>query len=291
MSGRVCAVLLCVLLVAGCQQKALQEKEHEVISVKAVAVVPVELNESVDYVGDIRAQDEAQVYPKVSGKVIEKVKEDGSPVNKGDTLLYIDRDEVGLKYERAPVESPLAGVVGRLYVDIGQNVTPQTPVALVVNMSRMKITVDIPERYLPAVSVGQGAEIEVDAYPQQKFAGVITKVSPVVDLGTRTAPVEVTLENPHGLLKSGMFARVKLIIGVRKDALTVLKEAIIGKEPDTYVYTVRDGRAALRKVALGIRQGPYYEITQGLQAGDRVVIMGQQKLYDGAAVSVEEEQR
>ncbi|MDP3142885.1 MAG: efflux RND transporter periplasmic adaptor subunit [Candidatus Omnitrophota bacterium] len=259
-----------------------------VIPVRIMKVAARDIFEVLEYVGDIKAKDEAQVYPKVSGKIIEKVKEDGALINKGEVILYIDRDEVGLKFEKAPVESPLSGIVGRIFVDIGANVSTQTAVALVVNMEKVKIELDIPEKYLPKISIGQEAKVGVDAFPQEIFTGQITKISPVLDTSTRSAPIEITINNTEEHLQSGMFANVNLIFDTRKNALVVLKEAIIGKEPETYVYTVQNNQAVLKKVAIGIRQGPYYEVREGLKGGELVVIMGQQRLKDGAMVNTEE---
>src|SRR3989338_2085220 len=103
-------ILLLILSMAlfGCQvkEKASIEKQ-QTIPVKAMKVELMYLLNKLEYTGNIKAQDEAIVYPKVSGKVIEKVREDGSVVNKGDVIAYIDRDEVGLQFEKAPVESPI----------------------------------------------------------------------------------------------------------------------------------------------------------------------------------------
>lgn len=276
-----------LLFVFGCQPKRELEKTPEVIPVKVLKVELKEILDALEYSGNIKAQDEARVYPKVSGKIMEKVKVDGSAVNKGETIAYIDRDEVGLKFEKAPVESPLTGIVGRVYVDIGQNVTAQTPIALVVDMDKVKIDLDIPEKYLPRVSLGQEAQISVDAYPEEEFSGQVTKISPIVDLATRSAPIEITVDNPQHRLQSGMFAKVKLILKEHKNTPAILKEAVMGKEPDLYVYMVKDNQAILQKVNLGIRQGPYFEVREGLKEGDLVVIMGQQRLRDNAPVSVE----
>ena len=121
----------------------------------------------------------------------------------------------------------------------------------------------------------------------QKFIGKVTKVSPVLDLATRSAPIEITIDNPGHLLKSGMFAKVSLAIDQRLNVPVILKEAVIGKEPDTYVYTVENNKAKTRQVSLGIHEGPLYEVAQGLKEGEMVVIMGQQRLYDDAPVMVE----
>lgn len=282
-------VVSIAFIAGGCGPQVPKEKTAEAVPVKVERIKLQELQEVLDYTGDIKAQDEAVIYPKVSGKIIEKVKEDGALINKGEAILYIDRDEVGLKFQKAPVESTLTGVLGRVYVDIGENVTTATPVALVVNADKVKIALDIPEKYLSRITVGQGATITVDSWPGEDFAGAVTKVSPVVDLATRTAPVEITVANPQNRLKSGMFAKVRLMIDGRDNVPVILKEAIMGREPDNYVFIVENNQAMLKKVKLGIRQGPHFEVSEGLREGDLVVIMGQQLLSEGMQVLAEEE--
>ncbi len=275
-----------ILVIRGCAGSGSTQKD-DAIFIRTVKVAPQDMKITLDYVGDIKAEDEAMVYPKVGGKVIEKIKEDGSRVAKGDVILYIDRDEVGFKFEKAPVESPLTGVVGRVYVDIGTQVTPQTPVAFVADMDKVEILLNIPEKYLSKVSVGQTAEVFVDAYPEDSFTGVVTKVSPVVDLGTRTFPLEIDIENADERLKPGMFAEVRLAIGLHKNAMVVMKEAILGRGDYAYVYVLEGDVVRKKKVKLGPRQGACYAVTEGLLPGEEIVVMGQQRLRDGAAVKVE----
>lgn len=289
--GKIFAIILVlsVSIISGCgKAPAMIAKKDNAIPVKIMKVALEDLDKALEYVGNIKGRDEAVVYPKVSGKIIEKVKEDGSPISKGEVIAYIDRDEVGLKFEKAPVESPLTGAVGRVYVDIGSSVTPQTAIALVADMTEAQINLDIPEKYLPHVSAGQDAEIMVDAYPGEKFIGKVTRISPVVDLATRAAPVEIMIDNKDNRLQSGMFAKVRLIIEKIIKAPVVIREAVIGRDPDTYVYVVVNNKAVLRKVRFGVRQGPYVQATEGLAAGEAVVVMGQQRLRDGADVVTEE---
>ena len=285
---KILTMICCVVLLSGCTPGKLKDKPQEAIPVKVDKVKLQELSESLDYSGDIKAQDEAVIYPKVSGKIIEKVKEDGALINKGDPICYVDRDEVGLKFQKAPVESTLTGILGRVYVDIGENVAANTPVALVVSVDKVKIGLDIPERYLPKITLGQQAQISVDSWPDEKFTGSVTKISPVIDLSTRTAPVEITAQNKEYRLKSGMFAKVRLVIETRNNVPVILKEAIMGHDPDNYVFVVQGKKAVFKKINLGIRQGPYFEVRQGLAEGDAVVIMGQQLLSDGSSVEPEE---
>lgn len=273
----------------GCSKKEQAKSSNSAaIPVKINKVELKDLNDTIEYVGDVKARDEVVVYPKVSGKISEKVKEDGGAVNKGEAIAYIDRDEVGLKFERAPVDSPLTGVVGRIYVDIGSNVSPEIPIALVVNMDKVKVTLDIPEKYLSKISLGKAARVNVDAYPGEEFSGKISKISPVLNPQTRSAPIEISIENTDYRLKSGMFARINLILEEYKNVPVILKEAVMGKEPNLYVYVVENQKAILRNVVLGIRQGPYFHVKEGLKESENIVIMGQQLLYDNAVVNIEE---
>ncbi|MFA4991979.1 MAG: efflux RND transporter periplasmic adaptor subunit [Candidatus Omnitrophota bacterium] len=277
-----------ILSQAGCQKnEAVKKEEVQIMPVKVEKIGLRDVYMTLEYVGNIEAQDEVMIYPKVTGKVMQKIKEEGILVEKGDIIAYVDRDEVGLTFEKAPVESPLKGVIGRVYVDIGSNVSQQTPVALVVNMDRVNINLNIPEKHLPRVSIGQEANIYADAYPREVFKGMVTKMSPVLDLETRSAPIEITIGNKDHRLKSGMFVKVFLVVEEHKDMPVVLKEAIMGKDPDFYVYVVKDNKAVLRDVKLGIRQNEYFEVREGLKEGDLAVIMGQQRLKEGAEVKID----
>ncbi len=284
-----CLGLFFSFSIAGCGQGAKGKEEKGTIPVRVMRVEPKTMQNTLDYVGDIRAENEAVIYPKVSGKIIEKLKNEGDTVAKGDIIAYIDRDEVGFKFEKAPVESPMNGIIGRVYVDIGTQVSPQSQIALAVHMDNVKIDLDIPEQYLPRISIGQTAQVSVQAYPNEKFTGTVSRISPVLDLETRTAPIEIVIPNPEHALKSGMFAQVELIIDERKNVPVIVKEAVMGKEPGVYIYAVNGNAAHQRNIKLGIRQGAYYEVLEGVKEGDLVVVMGQQQLYDGAPVNIEPE--
>jgi multidrug efflux pump subunit AcrA (membrane-fusion protein) len=281
--------LLGVVCGCGKQEARVAAQGPDRIPVKVIKVKIQDMEKTLDYVGDIKSKEEVIVYSKVTGKIIQKVKEEGAAVKKGDVLAYVDRDEVGLTFQKAPVESPIAGTVGRMNVDLGTRVfLEMTPVALVVNMDDMKIDIRLPEKYTPKVVLGQDAQVAVDAYPEQEFHGAVTKIAPVLDLETRSALIEISVPNPGHLLKSGMFAKVRLTIEKQLKIPVILKEAILGRGADMFVFLVEDDKAVQQKVKVSMAQGPYMGISEGLKEGDRVVIMGQQKLTQGALVNPEE---
>lgn len=280
---------IAALFIAGCQPQKEKKPPEEVLM--PVRVSRVELGviaQELEYAGNIKADDQAVVYPKVSGKIIEKVKEESEPVKKGEAIVYIDRDETGLKFNPAPVESSLTGVIGDVYVDIGGHVSKDTPIALVVDMEKVKIELDIPERYLAKVFLGQQAEINVDAFPDKNFSGTVDKISPLVNTSTRAFMVKITVDNPEHFLRPGMFARVSLVIDEHRDVPIIPQEAVVGRGDNLYVFIIEDKKALLKRVVLGIRQGPSYEVLEGITDGDLVVVMGQQRLFEGVRVAVEE---
>lgn len=285
-------ILFLCFLPMGCakpESKNIEEQKKVSVPVRVMKIELKSIQNYLDYVGDVKAEDEALVYPKVNGKIIEKLKSEGDLVNKGDVIAFIDRDEVGFKFEKAPVESPITGVVGRVNVDIGTSVTPSTAIALLVNMKNMKIDLDVPEKYLSAISIGQSAEVMVQAYAHEIFAGKVSRISPVLDIDTRTAPIEIVIANPDFRLKSGMFAEVKLVINEHKNVPVIRKEAILGRSPSESVYVIKNNIAHLQHIKVGMRQGAYCEVVEGLKDGDLVVVMGQQILSEGDSVVTENE--
>ena len=281
------AAALVIFCAAGCGKEGRSKSAQDIPTVRTVTVARGDLQQTLDYVGTIRARDEAVVYPRVTGKIVAKLKEEGEAVEKGETIVLIDRDEVGFTFETAPVESPLSGVVGRVPVDLGTSVTPQTPVATVVDLTEAEIRLDVPEKYLPLLAPGRPALVATDAYPEETFTGTVSQISPVLDTETRTAPVELVIPNADHRLKPGMFARVKIVVREHAGVPIIPQETILGKEPDAAVFIVEGDTARVRKVSLGFKQGARIEVTKGLNGGEIVVLMGQQRLRDGSRVRVE----
>lgn len=267
----------------------------EKVVVKVMPVKREDLNFVLAYVGSLKAKDEISVFSKVSGKLVEYTVNEGEPIQKGETLALIDRDETGLKYELAPVESPISGIVGRTLLDKGANVLPSSgvtggsPLAIIVNMDEMIVRLNIPEPDIPYIKKGLKANIKVDAYPDDNFVGEISKVSEVVDTQTRTLPIEIIIPNKDHRLKSGMFCRINIIASQHKDSLVILQDALVQEIGQNYVFIVQDHTAKKRKVALGTREDNRIEVLEGLEVGQKVIVFGQHGLKDGTSVELIEE--
>ena len=238
--------------------------------------------------GNVKALEEATLYPRVSGKLLKNVLKEGDAVKRNQTVSLIERDEVGAVYEPVVVPSTITGVVGRAYLDPGENVTTTTPVALVVNQSTVRIEVDVPERYIGDLHKGQSAVLRVDALPGQDFEAKLNILSPVVDSMSRSMAVEFVAENPKALLKSGMFAKVDIALAEKKDAPSVSKKSVYTDEQgQTYVYIPSsDKKQAIRQnVEVGFDNNDYVEITDGLSTGEEILAFAY-GVKDGSKIEI-----
>lgn len=240
--------------------------------------------------GSIKALEEATLFPRVNGKLLKNVLREGDAVKKNQTVSLIERDEVGAVYEPVVVPSTITGVVGRVYLDPGANVTVSTPVALVVNQEKVRVAVDIPERYIGEIYKGQPATLRVDALPGKEFEAKLTIISPVVDSTSRAVAVEFYANNTKGLLKSGMFAKVDITLSEKEDAVSVSKQSVYTDEEtnETYVFVPSaDGKTAVRRnVKTGFINSNHLEVSEGLSAGEQVLTFTY-GLKDGSKIELE----
>ena len=247
----------------------------------------------LSFTGDIEGIEEIDVFPKVSGKLVEiKVKE-GDRVKKDQVLALVDRDVPGMKFELAEVTSPAEGIVGWVFLDQGAGVSPPspspqmgTPIFRIVNMDQVKVVVSVIEKDLPRIKVGQTAEVKVDAYPDRNFSGKVSLVSPVIDRPTRSASVEITLSNPGHLLKPGMYAQVSIITEKTREAILIPNYSILEKEGQKMVFVVRGQKAFSKSIETGDFGSDSIEVKQGLADGDTLIVSGQYRVNNGDSIRI-----
>lgn len=257
--------------------------------VQEVSAAKVEkgvVERDVLFTGNIVAESAYEVFPRATGKVSKKVLNEGDPVKKGGAILMVDRDEVGYKFRPMPVDSPTDGFVGSILSDVGTNVTPQNPVAIVVEPGNMRVKLDIPERYLPVIDIGTPVTLAVDTLGGKSFGGTIFTKSPVVSEKTRTAKVEIVLPNADGILRHGMFGRMKLAVEKRDGVICVPNDAISWEGDKQFVYRIEDARAKRIEVKTGLRGVSSVEILEGISEGDILAASNLIELSDGEEVVV-----
>ena len=160
-----------------------------------------------------------------------------------------------------------------------------TQIANVIDISKLKVKVNIAEKDLSKLHVGDAAEVTTDLYPHTTFPGSVYTVSSKGDDG-HTYPVEVLVNNPKLQLKAGMFVSVTFKPKASVPALFVPREALIGSLQDAKLYVVNNNIAKLRPVTVAKQVGTNIEIADGLQEGEMVVIDGQNNLSDSVSVVV-----
>ena len=190
-------------------------------------------------------------------------------------------EELRINLANTIIVSPVTGFVAKRYTDAGAYASQNAPVVDVVDISLVRLVANIVEKDMRVVSAGDSAKVEVDAFPGETFTGRIARVAPVLDPATRTAQIEVEIQNPTTRLKPGMYARVNLTIAQRANALVVPANAVIDREGQRGVFLANDNVAAFRAVEIGIEDTARVEILSGLTEKDQVITTGAAALQDG----------
>ncbi|QPC43107.1 efflux RND transporter periplasmic adaptor subunit [Kaustia mangrovi] len=210
-------------------------------------------------------------------------------LDEAQAQLLINEARVAVARERLDetrIHAPFGGYVGFRSVSVGDYVSKGDELVEVVSVDPMKVTFDIPERYLRDVALGQTVTVTLDALPGESFTGKVTAMSPRVTAAGRSLRLRAEVANENARLKPGLFARVAVTLAERDTALLVPESAIVPRGSERFVYTVAEGKAHFVKVVPGVRRAGRVEIREGLEPGDVVVTAGQLKLRDGAPVTV-----
>ena len=199
-------------------------------------------------------------------------------------------EQLAARLARTVVRAPVAGTVDDHLVDAGEVVQPGTPVARLVDASRLKVSGGVPERFASRVSVGDSATITFDILPGRRFEGRISFVGTAVDRKSRTFPIEIVMANPDDEVKPYMIANVRVLMQRIDDALVVPREVVLRTEDGQQVMVAGPGEggevAMARDVALGASTENEVVVTGGLEAGDRVIVRGQQMVDPGDRVRI-----
>ncbi|KAB2922220.1 MAG: efflux RND transporter periplasmic adaptor subunit [Bacteroidetes bacterium] len=187
------------------------------------------------------------------------------------------------------VTTPIAGILTARPVNVGtmlQGAPQPTVVANVVDIAKLKVKLNVAEKDIFKLKVGDAVTVTTDVYPGQTFEGRIATVSVKGD-DAHTYPVEIAMANSAKTpLKAGMFATVSFRTGGGAASIVIPREAVVGSLKSAKVYVVESGRAKLRAVTAGAETGTSVEILSGLREGETVVVNGQNNLKDNAAVTV-----
>ncbi len=212
-------------------------------------------------------------------------------VNQMDVALA----QAGTNLTYSYIRAPFAGYIAERNLDTGAYVSSAT--ASTSTMSRgimslhdidtVRVLIEVVERDIPLVKIGQKAELRAEAYPDQTFEGTVTRIVQALNRATRTMTVEIDLPNRDRRLKGGMFARVEVLVGTHPQALQIPIDAVSRLEETQYVYIAEDGKARRVDIGIGARQGNYIEIIKGLAGNEEVIVSGKDLVRDGTLVQAQ----
>jgi RND family efflux transporter MFP subunit len=207
------------------------------------------------------------------------------------TLAKANLELAEINLRESLIVSPIDGIVTAKHIDQGNMVRAGDRIVTVADMKTVRVIVAAAEKYGAEITVGMPAKIRVDSFAGRTFDATVHSIYPALDAQTHTIQVEIRLDNEELLLKPGMFARVTLITRRKDNAVVIPRDVVLGGKIDRhYVYVVEQasaGRIAHKRfVEIGIKQADRYEITDGLSAGQTLVVNGMNYLSDGIGVEI-----
>jgi RND family efflux transporter MFP subunit len=186
------------------------------------------------------------------------------------------------------IKSPISGVVADKYVDEGDMIAPGTAIANIVDISKLKIRLNLSERDVFLIKKGDAVKITADVYKNEKFSGKVESIGAKGD-GAHNYPVEVTLaNNSKNPLKAGMFVRVQFESLGSRQSLVIPRACLVGSAKEAQVYITDGDFAKKRNIIVGKEFGNMIEVISGLNEGESVVISGQDLLSDNAKIVLSE---
>jgi membrane fusion protein (multidrug efflux system) len=186
----------------------------------------------------------------------------------------------------ATIRAPINGVITVRHIKLGNTLQPNSQAFEMKRSDVIEAILNVPEQELLKLKPGQPASILVDALRGLVVDGQVLRIAPEVNAATGTFRVTVTMLNPDGQLKPGMFARVDILYDRYSDALLVSREAVITQRNEKSVFVLSGETVKRQLIETGYTQGDRVEVKAGLSLGDQVVVRGQSTLKDGGLVRV-----
>ncbi|WP_020003741.1 efflux RND transporter periplasmic adaptor subunit [Brachyspira innocens] len=304
-SVQIFITILCLsILSVSCNrsQADLKKKENP-ISVLVAAPIKQHLDEYLELSAEIKAIKEVEISSDVPGKIANILKYEGSFVNKGDTIALIDRFVIGANYAYAPARTPISGYVTTTYMAVGASIAASTPIANVADISQLEVEIQVPERSISGIELGQKVLIRVPSSPNKEIEAEITKRDYAVNPSTRTLMVKALIDNKDRLLLPGMFSDVSILLNSADNVFVIPNSAIFSDDlGKNYIYVVKEDnsnnppqelaqstnkqyRAYSREVNILFTSKDKVALSSGLEEGEEVVMFGREFLKNGSLVN------
>jgi membrane fusion protein (multidrug efflux system) len=188
--------------------------------------------------------------------------------------------------EEATIRAPINGRITKRHIKIGNTLSPNASAFEIKRARIIEAVLNVPEKELPKMQVGQYARLRVDALGNRTFEGIVERIAPEVDAQSGTFRVTVSIDNAQDNLKPGMFARVSVRYDSNENTLLIARDAVVVQRNESTVFVVSGGKAKKQQVITGYTMEGRIEILEGLTEGDEIVITGQGGLREGSPVRV-----
>lgn len=217
--------------------------------------------------------------------VLSKVQLEGFEAQASETplkLAQIQWDQAKLSLQQAQdtlsnavLTAPLNGTVCAIDVKYGEMASNVQPAVTITNLDALYVSLNVPENIVNSLKAGQDAKVTIASAGNAELKAKVVSIAPSSDAKTQLYIVKVAVENKDGTVKPGMFAKVELPTQTKQDVLTVNSESIVLRNGKNTVFVVESDKAVAKEVITGLDSGNYIEITQGLEAGEKVITKGQ----------------
>jgi RND family efflux transporter MFP subunit len=237
--------------------------------------------------GDYIARAELDAATSQLGVAEARYQEALEEVRNRQALLAQRRSELEIarqQLEDTVIIAPIDAAVTQRQASVGEYLAAGGPVVTLVRMDPLRLRLAVPEREASFVRVGQQVQLTVEGDANQ-YQGRVARLSPAIAVDNRTLMVEAEVRNERFLLRPGAFAKADIIVAADQEIVTVPSEAIVTFAGIEKVLTVADGKVVEKRVRTGRPVGDAVEITEGVSAGDRVIVKPG-NLVAGQAVTV-----
>jgi multidrug efflux pump subunit AcrA (membrane-fusion protein) len=270
-----------------------QAFEAPVFAVNTILAARGQIRDYIALSGDVQAGSTVDTYSDAAGRVSELYVTVGRWVNKGDPVAAVDPSRPGMTFRQSIAAAPISGTVVALPAQIGMTVSQAVPLARISGGGGLEIRLNVAERFISRISMNIPCEITLDAWPGEIFYGSVSEISPTVDPTSRTMEVRVNVSNEDSKLKSGMFAKVRVITERKDNIVKIPAAALINRFGEQYVFVIaKDPENSdvnivkKRNIVPGILIDGTLEIQSGLNADEEIVVRGQTLLDDGSRVNI-----
>ncbi|MFB0525947.1 MAG: efflux RND transporter periplasmic adaptor subunit [bacterium] len=304
--------------------KETQLSEAEV-PVNVFRVARGTFQDTLSAMGTVKGGSEIELRFQIAGMVKSFDFREGDKVRKGEVIARLDQGDALLKLKQAQIEleeyeklysigaivkskleqarlaARLAssefektylraardGIIGDKNVEVGEFITPNVKVATLVNLENVVVELGIIEKEIDRVFLGQKVTVNVDTYPGIDFTGRVSNISPLIAGKSKTLTVKANLDNPGGLLLPGMFARIRISVFEKENALLIPSDSLDRSTGEFRVFVVgEDNVAYAQPVEVAYLSSDYAQIAGGLEEDELVVVEKPEALADGKRVRI-----